>query len=334
MVEISDISILGAGSWGTSMAHLLAENGRKVNLWSYSTETYEFLLKNRYHKFLPHTVLSKGISFFRNIRECIENVPIVIIAVPSHGVRELSKNLSKLLVPEQVVVSISKGMENDTLMFISQIIRSEGVENPLAVMCGPSHAEEVIKFMPTVNVVASTDQKLAENIQKQLSCPSFRIYTCSDVIGVEVGSSVKNVIAICSGICEGLGFGDNAKAAIITRGIVEITRLGKALGARVETFAGVSGIGDLIVTCISRHGRNKKFGTLIGQNYSVEDAKREVKMVIEGLTTAEAVYNLSKRHNVSMPIVDEAYSVLFDGKKPMDAVRNLMSRSFTHEFNI
>lgn len=334
MVKISDISILGAGSWGTSMAHLLAENGKKVNLWSYSDETYEFLSQNRYHKFLPHTILSSGISFFRDIRECIANVPLIIIAVPSHGVRELAKTLVKLLTPGQVILSISKGMENDTLMFISQIIRSEGIVNPIAVMCGPSHAEEVIKFMPAVNVVASDDNILAERIQKELSCPSFRIYTCRDVTGVEVGSSVKNVIAICSGICEGLGFGDNAKAAIMTRGIVEITRLGKALGAKVETFAGVSGIGDLIVTCISKHGRNKKFGTLIGQNYSVEDAKREVKMVVEGLTTAKAVYNLSKKYNVSMPIVDEAYSVLFEEKKPMDAVKNLMSRAFTCEFNI
>lgn len=332
MIKISDVSILGSGSWGTSVAHLLAENGKKVNLWSYSDETYDFLLNNGYHKFSPHTKLSRNINLFKDIEKCIADVPIVVIAVPSHGVRELSKNLRQVLSPEQIIVNISKGMEQDTLMFISQIIRSEGITNPFAVMCGPSHAEEVIKFMPTVNVVACHDGELAKFLQKSFACPSFRVYTCPDVIGVEIGSSIKNVIAICVGICDGLGFGDNARAAIMTRGIAETTRLGRALGARLETFAGVSGIGDLIVTCISKHGRNKRFGTLIGKKYSIEEAKCEVKMVVEGLNTAKAVYELAEKHKVNMPIVNEAYSVLFKGKDPLEAVRDLMNRAFTYEF--
>ena len=328
---MAKICILGSGGWGTAVAVLLSNNGHDVTLWSFSEEECENLKKFRENKpFLPGIILPEGISFTSDISSCMGK-DLVIIATPSHGVRGVAKKMKDYIAEGQIVLNISKGIEEGTYLTMSNILKEELHGAKIAVMSGPSHAEEVSKGIPTTNVVASDDFKVAEYIQEICMSPVFRIYTNDDIIGVELGGSLKNVIALCCGVLDGLGFGDNTKAALMTRGLVEMTRLGVAMGAKPETFSGLSGIGDLIVTCTSMHSRNRRAGILIGQGKSAEDAQNEVNMTVEGIRTCRAAKELAAKMNVEMPIISEAYDVLFHGKKALDGISNLMMRNKKHE---
>lgn len=330
---MSHIAIAGSGGWGTAIAVLLANKGLKVRLWSYFKEESEQLNILRENKpFLPGIKLPDNIECTNDIAYCVKNAQLVISAAPSKGVRATARMLKDVMdIGKQVMVSISKGLEQDSLMRISQVIESEIPSIKLAVMSGPSHAEEVATGMPTTNVVSSHDISIAEYVQDIFMCDSFRVYTNPDMIGVELGGSLKNVIALCAGIVDGLGFGDNTKAALMTRGMAEIARLGHEMGGHLETFFGLTGMGDLIVTCTSMHSRNRRAGILIGQGKSVVETLEQVKMVVEGVSTTSAAYKLSKLHNIEMPIVNEAYKVLFENKPARDAVMSLMSRNRRHE---
>lgn len=308
---MADINIIGSGSWGTAVAVMLAENGHNILLWSHRQETTEKLSTSRENtRYLPGVIIPDNVKFTSDISLCGRG-DLIIMAVPSHAMRETAKALSPYIKDGQLILSISKGIEEDTFYTISQIISQEIPNANISVMSGPSHAEEVSKKISTANVVASADEKTANYIQDLLMNPNFRIYTNLDMKGVELGGSLKNVIALCAGVLDGLNLGDNTKAALITRGIYEIARLGTALGAKPETFYGLSGIGDLIVTCTSMHSRNRRAGILIGQGKSCEEATKEVKMVVEGIKTCRAAKELSRKVGVEMPIVNQAYQVLF-----------------------
>lgn len=328
---MSKISVIGSGGWGTAVAIMLAENGHDVLLWSYQKEESEALAQNRENRpFLPGVMLPEQIRFTSDISECA-NAEIIITATPSHAIRSTAKQLKPFVREGQVILNISKGLEEGTHATLSQVLREELPMCEIAVMSGPSHAEEVSRGVPTTNVVATKNEKTAEMIQDIMMNPHFRVYTNPDVLGVELGGSLKNVIALCAGILDGMELGDNPKAALMTRGIVEIARLGVALGAEQETFNGLSGIGDLIVTCTSMHSRNRRAGILIGQGKSIEEAQNEVQMVVEGVKTCRAAKELSDKVGVEMPIVNEAYKVLFGGMPAKEAVKNLMGRNKKHE---
>lgn len=328
---MAEISVIGSGSWGTAVAIMLAENGHHVRLWSYFKEESEALSTFRENRpFLPGVSIPDNVSFTSEIEDC-KDADITITASPSHAMRNTAKQLAGIVRPGQIILNIAKGLEEGTNATISQILHEEMLECKIAVMSGPSHAEEVSRGIPTTNVVATGDEKAAEFIQDIMMNPNFRVYTNPDVLGVELGGSLKNVIALCAGILDGMGLGDNTKAALMTRGIVEMSRLGKAMGANEETFNGLSGIGDLIVTCTSMHSRNRRAGILIGQGMSVEEAQAEVKMVVEGVRTCRAAKALAEKYHVEMPIVEQAYQVLFAGMPPKQAVENLMSRGKKHE---
>ena len=328
---MAKISVIGSGSWGTAVAIMLAQNGHEIMLWSYLTEEYEEL-KERHEnrRFLPGVKIPETVRFTGQMEDCAD-AQLVIVAVPSHAMRQTAKSLAGVLKPKQLVLNISKGLEEESLCTMSQVLKQELPLCEIAVMSGPSHAEEVSRRIPTTNVVAADSEAVANLIQDMMMNPDFRVYTNPDVLGVELGGALKNVIALCAGILDGMGLGDNTKAALMTRGIVEISRLGVSMGAKAETFCGLSGIGDLIVTCTSMHSRNRRAGILIGQGKSLEEAQSEVKMVVEGVKTCRAAHDLAKKTGVEMPIVQEAYRVLFEGISPKEAVRNLMGREKKHE---
>ena len=325
------VSVLGSGSWGTAMAMCLAENGHDVILWSRSIETTEKLaathINNRY---LPGVVLPDNISYTSDISKCAD-ADVIIVATPSHTVREVCAKIAPVIKDGQIIVSISKGFDMEKYNRLSQVIKEEIPNCVVAAMSGPSHAEEVVKKLPTTNVVGCEDIEIAKYIQKIFMSENFRIYTTEDIVGVELGGSLKNVIALCAGISDGLGYGDNTKAALMTRGMAEIIRLGLAMGARYETFTGLSGIGDLIVTCTSMHSRNRRAGILIGQGKSPEEAQAEVNMVVEGVKTAKAVKYLSEKYNVEMPISEAAYDVLFGNMPVRECAPALMQRAMKSE---
>ncbi len=328
---MTKINIIGSGSWGTAIAVMLAGKGYDVLLWSYLKEESEALLKYRENKpFLPGIKIPENVKFTSEISECGE-ADLIITAVPSHAMRQTAKKLAPYVKSGQLILNISKGLEEGTHYTISQVLSEELPECEIAVMSGPSHAEEVSRGIPTTNVVAARSEEIANKIQDIMMNPGFRIYTNPDMLGVELGGSLKNVIALCAGVLDGLGLGDNTKAALMTRGIVEISRLGVALGARPETFNGLSGIGDLIVTCTSMHSRNRRAGILIGQGMSCEQATAEVKMVVEGVKTCRAAKELADKVGVEMPIVNEAYKVLFQNMPLSETIPNLMSREKKHE---
>ncbi len=328
---MSNICILGSGGWGTAIALLLLENNHNVTLWSFSDEECNDILENRENKrCLPGVKIPESITITSDIN-CCKNQDIIVIAVPSHGVRSTAKRIASLVPDGQIILNISKGIEEETYLTLSQVLGEELPHCRVAVMSGPSHAEEVSRKIPTTNVVASDSSDVTQIIQDTFMTPNFRIYTNDDILGVELGGSVKNVIALCCGILDGLGCGDNTKAALMTRGLVEMQRLGTAMGASAETFSGLSGIGDLIVTCTSMHSRNRRAGILIGQGKSVDEAQKEVNMVVEGVRSCKAAKGLADKLNVEMPIVSEAYEVLFNGKSPARAIETLMSRTKKHE---
>lgn len=322
------IAVIGSGSWGCAAAILLANKGYNVYLWSWQQSETDRLNSDRENKeVLPGRHFPDNIICSHDMALCTEGADLIVTVVPSIATRSTAKQLAECVSAGQIIVNLSKGLEDGTLLTLSQIYREELPDAKIAVMSGPSHAEEVSIGLPTVNVAASSDDEVAKYIQKIFTTENFRVYTSSDVLGVELGGAIKNVIALCSGISDGIGYGDNTRAALITRGIAEISRLGKAMGAKEETFAGLSGIGDLIVTCTSTHSRNHRAGILLGKGYTLSETLSEVKMVVEGVNTAKAAYELSKKYDVSMPITEQAYKILFENKNAKDAVRELMSRN-------
>lgn len=328
----TNVGILGGGSWGTAIAILLAKKGIKVDLWIRNKEQCD---KTAYSKenirYLPGVVIPNNVNIINDIEKAVFKKNIIVLAVPSHAVRGVLKQIKGYIVDKSIIVNVAKGVECDTLLRVSQIVGEEIPDANYAILSGPSHAEEVAKDVPTAVVAASNNKKIAEYIQDIFITPKFRVYTNPDVIGVELGGSLKNVIALGAGISDGLGYGDNTKAALMNRGIIEIARLGEKMGANRMTFAGLSGIGDLIVTCTSMHSRNRRAGILIGQGLSLEEAVEKVGMVVEGIKTTKATYQLSKKYNIRMPITEEIYGVLYEGKDVKNSVINLMLRGKKHE---
>lgn len=328
----SSISIIGAGSMGTALAILLSKIGHRVKMWSAFGEEVEMINKKREQvDKLPGVPVPEEVVCTGDLEEALADTDTVIMALPSQTIRKNARDISNYIDDGKVIICCSKGIEEDTCLTLSEVIKQEIPQARIVVLSGPSHAEEIARDIPTAVVVASTERQAAEYAQDLLMSPNFRVYTNPDVIGVELGGAIKNVIALCAGISDGLGFGDNTKAALMTRGIAEISRLGIAMGAQAQTFAGLTGIGDLIVTCTSMHSRNRRAGILIGQGKTVQEALAEVKMVVEGVATAKPAYKLAIEKKVSMPIITQAYEVLFKGKNPRQAVVDLMMREKTHE---
>jgi len=310
---------------------MLAENGHDIMLWSYSNDECEGLKTHKENRpFLPGFTIPAHVKHTTDLQACAP-ADVIVCALPSFAVRATMGQLAPFVKDGQIILNISKGLESDSLLTLSAVLREILPNCEIAVMSGPSHAEEVANKIPTTNVVASANQDTAQCIQDVFMNPYFRVYTHPDILGVELGGSLKNVIALCAGISDGLGFGDNTKAALMTRGIYEITRLGVAMGANAETFGGLSGIGDLIVTCTSMHSRNRRAGILIGQGKTPEEARGDIKMVIEGINTCKAAKFLADKMGVEMPIINQAYAVLFEGKPAREATLSLMNRNKRHE---
>lgn len=325
------ISVIGSGGWGTALALLLLENGNDVTLWSYSEEESKVLRETGENPML------KGVSLPRELKlttdlACVRGCGVVVLATPSFAVRSTARQMGPLLDPGSIVVSVSKGIEKETSATLTQAIRSEvGDGHQIVALSGPSHAEEVGRGIPTAVVAASEDQKAAELVQDLFMSPRFRVYTSDDPVGVELAAALKNVIALCAGCCDGMGYGDNTKAALMTRGLTEIARLGEAMGGRKETFAGLAGVGDLIVTCTSMHSRNRRCGILIGKGVPTEQAVKEIGAVVEGYYAAANAKALSEKMGVEMPISHAAYELLYHGKDPHVVLTELMTREKKHE---
>ena len=324
---MSKVAIIGAGSWGIALATVLDTNGHDVTVWSIVEEEIAMLKEKHEHvDKLPGVMLSENIRFTSDLKEAVGDKEFLVLAVPSVYTRSTARMMAEYVTEGQVIVCVAKGIEEDTLMILSDIVEQEIPQADVAVMCGPSHAEEVGRCLPTTVVAGAKSQKTAEKIQDLFMNDVFRVYTSPDMLGMELGGSLKNVIALAAGMADGLGYGDNTKAALITRGIAEITRLAVAMGAKIETLCGLTGIGDLIVTCESRHSRNRKAGMLIGQGYTMQQAMDEVKMVVEGVYSAKAAIALAKKYGVDMPIIEEVNKVLFEDKPAKEAVNDLMLR--------
>ncbi len=326
------IAVLGAGSWGTALATVLDSKGVELNLWARNKALTEKIREAKENiKYLPGIKLGKGINPTGDIEKSVRGCEAVIFAVPSHGLKDVARTLIPLIKPRQRLINVAKGLDTDTLKRMSEVIEETFPENRVATMSGPSHAEEVGRGVPTTVAVACRERETAEYVQDLFMAPTFRVYTNPDIIGVEMGGALKNVIALGAGISDGLGHGDNTKAAIMTRGIVEIARLGVKMGAKASTFAGLSGIGDLIVTCTSMHSRNRRAGIQIGKGVPLKEVLGGTHMVVEGVKATEAAYRLSIFHGIDMPITKEIYNVLFEKGDVKRSVENLMLRSKTHE---
>lgn len=324
---MAKIGLIGAGSWGTALSSLAADNGHQVTVWSIVKEEIEMLRKNGEHlDKLPGVKLPESISYTTDLKEAVEGMDLCILAVPSPFTRKTAGMMAPFVRQGQIIVNVAKGIEEQTLMTLSEIIEQEIPQAEVAVLSGPSHAEEVGKKMPTTIVAGAKSKETAEYIQNLLMNKVFRVYTSPDMLGIELGGSLKNVIALAAGIADGLGCGDNTKAALITRGITEIGRLGLAMGGKLETFCGLTGIGDLIVTCASMHSRNRRAGILIGQGKTMNEAMSEVKQVVEGVYSAKAAMGLAKKYDVEMPIIEQVNLVLFEKKPAAQALEELMLR--------
>ena len=329
------ITVIGSGGWGTAIALLLCSNGHEICLWSYKKEESERLRQDRENReFLPGVSFGNyDITFTSDIEQAAAFGEIIVSAVPSKAVPATARALGKC-ADGKTIVNISKGIDEERLCRLSETFEAEMPSSTIAVLSGPSHAEEVARGIPTTNVLACKDADTALKLQDIFMSPTFRVYTNDDMIGVELGGALKNIIALCAGITDGLGYGDNTKAALMTRGLHEITRLGVCLGAKQKTFAGLSGTGDLIVTCTSMHSRNRRAGILIGQGKSLEEALEEVHMTVEGVWATQAAYRLAKKNGVEMPITEACYRVLFENANPRDEVLNLMARDKKSEADI
>ena len=324
--------VLGAGSWGTALAILLNENGHEVTVWSIDPEEIKMLDTKREHETkLPGVKISDDMIFTTDLESAIKDKDFVVMAVPSKFVRGTAKMASGFFAEDQIIVDVAKGIEDDTLMTLSEQIKEEIPQAEVTVLSGPSHAEEVGRKLPTICVIGARKKEVAEYLQKCFMNQVFRVYTSPDMLGIEVGGALKNVIALAAGVADGLGCGDNTKAALITRGIAEISRLGVKMGGKPETFSGLTGIGDLIVTCASVHSRNRKAGYLMGKGMSMDEAMKEVNMVVEGVYSAKAAAKLAKKYDVSMPIVEQVNEVLFNNKNATDALNDLMFRESKKE---
>lgn len=329
---MAKIGIIGAGSWGTALALLLYKNGNHITVWSILEEEIHMLRTEHEQKEkLPGVKLPEDMVFTTDLEEAVRGKDVLVLAVPSPFTRSTSARMAPFVEKNQKIVNVAKGIEETTLMTLSEIIEEEIPEADVAVLSGPSHAEEVGKGLPTTIVVGSKKKETAEYLQNLFMNEVFRVYTSADVSGIELGAALKNVVALAAGIADGLGYGDNTKAALITRGIAEIARLGVRMGCRLETFYGLTGIGDLIVTCASMHSRNRRAGILIGKGATMEEAMKEVRMVVEGVYSAKAGYALSQKYGVSMPIIEQVNKILFEGAAAADAVKELMLRDKKEE---
>lgn len=324
-----EIAVIGSGGWGTALALVLHSNGHRVTLWSYSQEESENLARTRENPFLKGVAIPADIICTSD-PACVRGKQMVVMATPSFAVRQTANRIAPYLEPETVAVSVTKGVEADTGKRMSQIV-SEVTGKTVAVLSGPSHAEEVARGVPTGCVAACADKHLADLVQDTFMSRCFRVYGSPDVIGVELAAALKNVIALCAGVCDGLGYGDNTKALLMTRGLTETARLGVALGSRPDTFAGLAGVGDLIVTCTSGFSRNRRAGLLIGQGKPVQAAMQEVGAVVEGYYATKSAVELAHKAGVDMPIAEEAYRVLYEGKPADQALRDLMRRQKNNE---
>jgi len=321
---MQNIAIIGSGSWGTALAIHLASLGNNVKIWSFEEEEAN-IINNKKCKFLPNIDLPEGIHCSTNIEEVIEGTDLILHVTPSKFTRDTFKKYKKY-VTNQPIIICSKGFEKDTLYTLNEVIKEELPNAKIGILSGPSHAEEVSKGIPTAMVVASEDEDILENTRNIFMCEKMRVYTSKDVKGVELGGALKNIIAFCAGVAYEIGMGDNTFAALVTRGLVEISNLGIKMGGKLETFYGLTGLGDLIVTCQSEHSRNRRAGILIGKGKTIEDARKEIGMTIEAIDNIEVAYELSKKYEVDMPIVTTAYEVLYKNLTPNEAVIKLMTR--------
>ncbi len=329
---MTQIGVIGAGSWGIALAKLLCDNGHKVTVWSILPDEIQMLQEKREHvDKLPGVSLPQEMEFTTNLEVATAGKKILVMAVPSPFVRSTAKSLREYVKQDQILVNVAKGIEESTLLTLSEVIEEELPSATVAVLSGPSHAEEVGRGVPTTIVVGARKRDTADYLQNIFMNPVFRVYTSPDVKGIELGAALKNVVALAAGIADGLGYGDNTKAALITRGIAEITRLGLAMGGKQETFGGLSGIGDLIVTCASKHSRNRKAGVLMGQGKTMDEAMKEVRMVVEGVYSAKAARGLALKYGISMPIIEQVNAILFDNKPAAEAVKELMLRDKSAE---
>lgn len=328
------IGVLGAGSWGTALAKVLGTNGHDVMLWSALPEEIEMIQTHReLIDKLPGVKIPDNVVATTDLEETCKDKKVLVFAVASPFVRQTAKKASPYVCDGQLIVNVGKGIEADTLETLTDIIQGEIPQCEIAVLSGPSHAEEVSREIPTTCVAGAKTRESAQLIQDIFMNEKFRIYTSPDIIGIELGGSIKNVIALAAGIADGLGYGDNTKAALMTRGIAEISRLGTAMGGKLETFCGLSGVGDLFVTCMSKHSRNRKAGYLLGTGYTMEEAMKEVKQIVEGVYSAKAALQLSKKYGVDMPIVEQVYQILFEGKSAKEAVNDLLLRDKRREYS-
>lgn len=322
---MKNITIIGSGSWGVALAIHLASLGNNVKIWSFAQEEADLINNERKCKFLPKAEIPENIMCTTSFEEALKGTDFVLHVTPSKFTRNILKQY-KDFVKKQPVIICSKGFESDSLMTLDEVFAEEAPNIKVGVLSGPSHAEEVSLLLPTVLVVASKHAEILNLVQNTFMCETMRIYTSTDVKGVELGGALKNIIAFCSGVAAGVGLGDNAYAALITRGLAELSRLGQKLGGEKDTLYGLSGLGDLIVTCLSEHSRNRKAGKLIGQGLSLEETKKEVGMTIESIDNIEVAHKLSNIYGVDMPIVETVYKILYEGLKPDEAVNNLMTR--------
>ncbi len=325
------IAVLGSGGWGTALAMLLVENGNDVTLWSYYAEESESLRKTGENPLLPGVRLPETLNYTHEI-SCVEGCEVVVLATPSFGIRAAAERIRPFLTPDMILVSVSKGIEKGTSLRMTQIIREViGDLCPVVALSGPSHAEEVARRVPTAVVSACEDRRAAERIQDVFLNGRFRVYSSDDTVGVELGAALKNVMALCTGCCTGMGCGDNTKAMLMTRGLAEMARLGVALGGQRDTFAGLAGMGDLIVTCTSMNSRNYRAGILIGQGVPVKEAVSRIGAVVEGYYAVDSARELARQVGVEMPITEAAYQVLYEGRDPLTVTEELMRREKKHE---
>ena len=326
---MAKISVIGSGGWGIALTILLYKNGHDLTIWSFDKREAEELKTTRENKTkLPNILLPEDIKVTDNLKEAVDNKDILVLAVPSKAIRSVSKSLKDIIKDNQIIVNVAKGLEEDTLKTMTDIIEEElkGKKPQVAVLSGPSHAEEVGKGIPTTCVVSAHNKELTLYLQNIFMNPSFRVYTSPDMLGVEIGGALKNVIALAAGIADGLNYGDNTKAALITRGIKEISLLGVAMGGEQSTFYGLTGLGDLIVTCASMHSRNRRAGILLGQGKTLDEAIKEVNTVVEGVYSAKSALMAAKKYNVEIPIIEQVNAVLFENKNAAEAVNELMIR--------
>ena len=327
------ICFLGAGSWGTALAILCANNGHRVTIWSAVESELDMLKTNREHKDrLPGVKLPDSIEIEGDIKKACDDKDVLVFSVASPYVRATAERIRSFVKKGQIIVNVAKGIEDGTMMTLCEVIEDVLPDVDVAVLSGPSHAEEVSKGVPTTVVVGAHSEKTATFVQDVFMCPNFRVYTSPDMIGIEIGGSLKNVIALAAGILDGMNMGDNTKAALMTRGIAEISRLGIELGGQMETFSGLSGIGDLIVTCTSKHSRNHNCGYLLGQGKTLEEAKKEINQVVEGVNTAQAAMSLANKYHVTMPIVEQINAILFENKTAKQAMYDLLERDKVVEY--